>query len=361
MDAAIVKRLSAAVPNHIPRMTAPSSEELISSPVRRSVRAFRPYFQHVTIHEGAIEDLANDLASESFTLPQWDFGCHIEPSAPTEDVLDYLFIANSLNFAFRDFDSGEKYAVEYDGDEWRGASGLMAALSRAYDRGEPVLEGSYLADLSRSDVEVLFEPSNDVEIPLLGERHRILNEVGEQLVDQYDGRFHTFIDAAEPRLYANGDGIVDRLVAEFPSYADTAKVVTETGPLEVTFQKRAQLAVAMALGRLGPTGEFHLQDPGAFTLFADYNMPNIFRHYDVLEYDAALAATVDNEELLEAGSREEVEIRAATIAAADDLLVELNQRRESDELVTGAHLDAKLFLMRDDVASPVHRTRTTAY
>lgn len=338
-----------------------TSPVLLESPVRESVRAVRPNLEHVSINSEAIQSVAEEMSSDSFTLPTWDFGCHIEPTAPPEDVIDYIFTTNTLNFAFRDFETGAKYEVQYDGDTWSGASALMAAFSRAYDRGEPVLDGSYLAGLSRSDVELLFEPANDVEIPMLDARHRILKSVGQQLVDQYNGRFHNLVDDARPYLYAYGDGLVDRLVDDFPSYADTAEISMANRTHEVVFHKRAQLAVAMTLGRLGPTDEFSVEDSAAFTLFADYNMPNILRYYGVLEYEDDLAATVDAEELLEANSREEVEIRAATIAAADELLKEINARRDADDVVTGAHLDAKLFLMRDEVDTPVHKTRTTAY
>jgi hypothetical protein len=56
------------------------------------------------------------------------------------------------------------------------------------------------------------------------------------------------------------------------------------------------------------------------TIFADYKLPQVLRHYHVLAYDSTLAQRIDNQELLPAAeSEEEVEIRAATIWACECL------------------------------------------
>ena len=59
------------------------------------------------------------------------------------------------------------------------------------------------------------------------------------------------------------------------------------------------------------------------TAFADYKLPQILRHMGLVTYDASLAEKVDNRFLLPPGSREEVEIRAATIWAVETFRREL--------------------------------------
>jgi hypothetical protein len=54
-------------------------------------------------------------------------------------------------------------------------------------------------------------------------------------------------------------------------------------------------------------------------MFADYVVPAVLRHWGILEYSSALAASVDGQSEIAAGSEEEVEIRACTITAVEQL------------------------------------------
>lgn len=332
------------------------------TPVRKSVIKAKRELNHIIINKNRIDKLAAEWATEEFRLPDWRapvFPNESEAGTSVDNVLDFLFIGNSINFAFRNFNSDDKFVAEYDGIEWGGAFGMWACLKRAYDQGTPILDGEYLSTLSRKDIETLFKPADGKSIPMLDERHQILRHVGDRLATEYDGRFHNFIADCPPRLFAEGEGIVDRLVEEFPSFNDVGTLQKPGSDIRVCFHKRAQLAPAMAYGRFHGTPKFELSDPSAFTVFADYNLPNVLRHFGVLEYDPTLRSTIDNRELIDAGSREEVELRVATIAGADLLIKVLNRRRES--LVYGPHMDYKLFSVRDDVDTPVHKTQTTAY
>lgn len=335
---------------------------LTPTPVRRSVCRAREKLDHVGIDDDRIEELAAEWASTEFRLPDWRAPVFPDESAgdtSAEDVLDVLFLGNSINFAFREFSSGEDFLAAYDDTEWSGAFGMWACLKRAYDRGTPILDGEYLSTLSRADVETLFEPADGTPMPMLDERLEILRQVGDRLTAAYGGRFHNFLAECPPRLFADGEGIVERLVEEFPSFDDTGTLRGPESALDVSFYKRAQLAPAMAYGRFEGSATFELRDPGAFTVFADYNLPNVLRHLGVFEYDSALCSTIDSGEVIEAGSRQEVELRVATVVAGDLLMETVNQRRESP--IHGPHVDYELFSLRDDADTPVHKTRTTAY
>jgi hypothetical protein len=58
-------------------------------------------------------------------------------------------------------------------------------------------------------------------------------------------------------------------------------------------------------------------DLDRLTIFADNLVPHVLRVDGVLRYDAELAAKIDAGELLEAGSPEEVEIRACAVHAGE--------------------------------------------
>jgi len=92
------------------------------------------------------------------------------------------------------------------------------------------------------------------------------------------------------------------------------------------------------------------------TAFADYRLPQILRHYGALVYASALAESVDNCREIKAGSRDEIEIRAATVQA-----VERMRRRLVGH--TAAEIDNALWLLSQQVADlkPHHRTRTINY
>lgn len=59
----------------------------------------------------------------------------------------------------------------------------------------------------------------------------------------------------------------------------------------------------------------------SLTTFADYRLPQLLRHWNVLEYvTPELNKAVDQCQVLVVGSEEEVSIRAATVVAVEELV-----------------------------------------
>src|SRR5690606_26461773 len=106
-------------------------------------------------------------------------------------------------------------------------------------------------------------------------------------------------------------------LAKFPQYADVAHY----HGLDVPFYKRAQIAAADIYLAFEGQRAGALTDLDRLTIFADNAVPHVLRMEGVLEYSDVLAAKIDAEELLESGSEEEVELRAAAVHAGD-LIVE---------------------------------------
>ena len=85
----------------------------------------------------------------------------------------------------------------------------------------------------------------------------------------------------------------------------------------------------------------------------DYHIPNILRHFGCLTYSDYLADIVDNEKNIEANSKLEIEIRAATVVATRFL-----------KKITGVsmnEIDESLFSLKGMVTTTHHMTNTTAY
>jgi hypothetical protein len=326
----------------------------MENPVLETTRYLLKKPKYVNINDSRILQLAEEWRHEEFNLPKWDLPVY--PAGKTNDVIDFFFLTDSINFAFTDFETKEKFEADYEGKSWRGAMGMTACLSRALDRGYPILDAKYLKDISRGHMEEIFK--GNMEIPMLDERLEIFHEVGNVLEEKYGGHFHNLVHDSNNHLFNYGKGMVERLVNDFPSFDDS---VMHAGQ-KISFNKRAQLAAAMVYERF--EGELPIEDIHKSTIFADYVLPKGLRDLGVLQYEDSLAKRVDNQEIIPSGSLEELEIRASTIHAADLLTRSINlyHEVEHNDNINALHMDAKLWLeSRGKDGFPHHLTPTIAY
>jgi len=323
------------------------------NPARQSTKLVLPHARYVDISEKRINRLAEQIALTELEVPSWQ-----APVFPEEDVIEtaeFLLLGNAINFAYTDFDTGNSFATMYQGEKWSGAFGMWACLKNAYEKGKPLLDGCYLQQLGMDQMEVLFEGMVGHPLPLLEERKEMLNHVGERLNELYEGRFCNLLQEAGKRLFDDGDGLVDRLVDDFGDvFRDEAELDEK-----IVFNKRAQLAAGMVAGRFQDSDLIGFEDVDTLTVFADYFLPQALRELDVLQYTDELDQRIKQGELLTHGSREEIEIRAATIQAAEQLIERLNEIR--DESVNALHIDYWLWKQARQADNKHHLTRTTAY
>src|SRR5260370_13633202 len=110
------------------------------------------------------------------------------------------------------------FQVDFAGQHWSDSEAEFACIKRALDNGVPFLDGKYLAKITRPELNKVFE--GNIEMPMLDEKLAVLHEVGKVLVEKYDGKFHKFIHSCSPKLYDNGNGLIDRLGKKFPGFND---------------------------------------------------------------------------------------------------------------------------------------------
>jgi len=151
--------------------------------------------------------------------------------------------------------------------------------------------------------------------------------------------------------YVGGSAIalVEEL-ATWPCFED----VSTYDELKLPFLKRAQIAAA-DLHRAG-AADFGA-DLHRLTIFADNLVPHVLVLDGILELDPELQAMISTEQLLEHGSRPEVELRACAVHAAELIVAELPG-------VSAAALDTFLWERGGGAhykAHPRPRCRTTAY
>jgi hypothetical protein len=327
--------------------------EPIGSPVLDSLRPVIENSRDVRTNAGKIAEVASWMAYEELPLP--DFALPFGIAADPAQAIDFMLVANAIDFAFTDFLSHVKFQVDFAGSHWSDSDAMFACIKRALDEGVPFLDGSYLASATRAQLARVFR--GNIEMPMLDERVEIFHQVGKVLNEKYAGRFHNFVTACSPRCYDNGNGLVERLVAEFPRFNDTSRYDGH----EVKIYKLAQLGVWMVYAGLHLTGAFRLEDPEKMTAFADYIVPAALRLMNVLSYSSGLDHMINTYQVVPRDSAQEIEIRAHTLYATALLREEINKVRPPDMQVIIPQVDARLWTHYHTTFWPHHLTRTIMY
>lgn len=325
----------------------------IGSPVLDSVLPVIAASRHVATDAAQLEKHAAWLAYEELPFPEFvlPFGIGAQP----DEAIDFILVSTTLNFAFTDFQTSVKFETDYAGRHWSDSEALFACMKRALDDGIPFLNGNYLSNVTRRDLEKVFR--GNIELPMLEERADILRAIGDTLVQKYNGRFARFVHSGTARAYDKGRGLVERLVREFPRFNDESRYRART----VKFYKLAQLGVWMLHACLSKSGAFRLADPERLTAFADYIVPAALRVMGIQRYSAKLERSIQTGTLVARESEEEIEIRAHTIYAVALLTEAINKRRPRAKQVINAQVDARLWTHYHATFWPHHLTRTTMY
>lgn len=303
----------------------------------------------VRLDKEVLVRFSRKMHKDRVRVPSWKCCYHICGSG--EERVAYLLVLDSLNFCFWPASGMDKWEIEYGSRRLSGYYALAASLKQAIESGIPITRADYLAELSTSKLRKVL--GGQGELQLLEDRVQILNEVGQLLVEDHDGKAHQLVEVSGMSAVT-----LARLLAErLSSFRDVAEYMGH----EVFFYKRAQIFAADLYGAFDGKGWGSLMDMGKLTAFADYKLPQVLRHLGVLSYTQALAQAVDQKIPLETGSPEEVEIRANTIWAVELI------RRELEQLGTelmAFEIDWILWNMgqaKEFKVRPYHRTVTIFY
>lgn len=163
--------------------------------------------------------------------------------------------------------------------------------------------------------------TTEKEFSLLESRAKIVNEVGVQIQTHFGGSFEEFVR----RSNYDAPTFVNLVAMYLTGFRDQAIY----NGSQVMFYKRAQILCADLIGAYSDIGAPRNIDNGQqLTMFADYRVPQILRHRGILTYSPALAELVDSESELAYSSREEVEIRAYTLIAVEQIMEKIAQSPE---------------------------------
>jgi hypothetical protein len=327
---------------------------LKGSPVLDSLHPVIEHSRDVRTHVDKIVEVASWMAYEELPMPdyQMPFGGGKESA---DDVLDFILTADCVDTAFTDFSSHINFQVDYLGRHWSDSDALFACMKRAMDNGTPVLDGKFLAQVSRPELERIF--AGNIELPMLDEKMQVWRQVGAVLAEKYNGRFHNFVKSCPPRLYDNGAGIIDRMVKEFPRFNDVSPYDGAT----IKIYKLPQLGIWLAYSALRNGNQFPIEDLGKMTAFADYIVPVALRLMGMVSYSNELEHAINTYQMIPPDGRQEVEIRAHCIYATALLCEEVNKLRPKDQQIIVPQIDARLWTHYHTTWWPHHLTKTIMY
>ena len=271
----------------------------------------------------------------------WGSGVPCDIAAAVQRV----FLEDTVNFCYWAEAGREPWHVKWPENEpvKNGRYALAACFNRALGHRVPILNADFLAAMTLDQAAEIFAGDDESVIPLLSEPLDNLRQAGQVLSEKYRGSALNILnwsiyDAVE---------LARILREDFMSFNDVAIL----GRQHVPFLKRAQLC-ARDLASV-----VRIYNTDLLTACADYKLPQILRAFGVLKYRGDLAERIDNFLLIPAGSREEIEIRAATIWA-----VELIRRRIPE--YSAAQIDSAIWLLSQNpkmAVRPYHRTYTVYY
>jgi hypothetical protein len=311
--------------------------------IRDAARRVAESARLVRIDAARIASLAPELAAEP--PPALDPAHHQLGDPAT--TLAYVVTIDAINFG-----SGWFPVL----DKEPGLSGYLTIATRLKRHFEA--EGAFgapaLAALDAATcADVLGQgAAGDEALELMELYAQSLRGLGRHLLRHHGGRFEGLVEHA--------GGSAARLVAELarmPLYRDVAEYAGRPVP----FYKRAQITASDLAAAFDGRGYGHFDDLDALTLFADNLVPHVLRLSGVLSYAPELLGRIERGELLQAGSPEEVEIRACAVHAVEQCVA---VSRAAGLETSARQLDSVLWTRGQDPACkahPRHRARSPFY
>ncbi|XP_053159785.1 queuosine salvage protein isoform X2 [Hemicordylus capensis] len=255
---------------------------------RHSAKFIAENSKDVFIEEDGVrkvsEMLFDKVLEKEFSVAGWKSSHELNPQAVSEDAVNWVFLADALNFSFWSEREDQKCLVKYKGKTYSGYWTLCAAINRALDEGIPITSAAYYATMTLDQVKHAFRSDTEVPMPLIEERHRVLNETGTVLLEKFGGSFLTCVKKSGK----SAQKLLQIIVENFPSFRDEAIFQGK----KVAFYKRAQILIADTWSVLEGKGDGQFSDISSVTIFADYRIPQVLVHLGAMKYSDELMKTL---------------------------------------------------------------------
>ena len=252
---------------------------------------------------------------------------------PTPVPIDFNgSLASEINFAvvLDLLQLGSGYRSPLHAATGMGASDTLTlgsvALHNAHNKN---LDAAALASVTPAEVATCFSlPAGDPTLSDLIEIiHEVLTGAGKALLAAGFTDFSALAlekdsESGECKKAKSAVALVEALKI-VPGFRDCAeyKPAGQEDPFTVWFMKKAQLAVNDLHERFAPRGLFCFEDVGRLTVFVDNVLPAVLRATGAIDVvDEKLVALIESGTPIPAGSPEEVELRACSIVACEEIV-----------------------------------------
>jgi hypothetical protein len=265
-------------------------------------------------------------------------------------LLDYIITLDALNF-------GSGFSPQWK-TQRQGKSTYknVAATLKAYADAGHALNARFAAHVTAPELAKLFGVAPDFALmPMFAES---LNQLGNFVIKEYDGEYANLLDSLP------GPELASQLVALLTTNLSCYNDQTTYNSQPVYFYKRAQITVNDLYLAFNGVGFGDFPDVAHLTTFADNLIPHLFRIEGALHYDPALLTRIEQGQLLEAASPEEIEIRAAGVVCVEETCRLINEKSGEDQQIFPAMLDVYLWNRAQSPhykSHPRHLTETYYY
>ena len=261
-----------------------------------------------------------------------DYG-HSTDVSPVQEQRQYYFVGNAINFSFW-FD---KYDEKYQFNNLSGSEAMWDVLQR----NQELLDAEYLKNIEQTKFREMFG-----NMPMEDKRIEQLCEAGKVLTQRYNGKAINILREADYKI----ENIIREISSNFELWNDSYG--------GIHFYKRIQAFINCILNDSICRSIVDKTGIEKMTILADYHIPKLFRHYEILEYSEDLKHKVDDGISLNSGSIEETDIRIATILVGIELLEKMNQ---SSFVITPSTLDGILWREARKIKVPYHLCKSIWY
>jgi hypothetical protein len=187
---------------------APARTGRSTADVARALGLDRSASELVRINRDRVELMARHiLASPEFTTfsrTTWDDRLFWNVEDPAADRSQLFAVGNAINFRYWCLDGHRAVRASgtIDGRDYRGAMYMWRSLRRALDRGVPVLDAAFLAELSARDFNGIFADDHGINPLDVARDDRISNlrDLGSRLLADWDGSFFNLVGASNGSL-----------------------------------------------------------------------------------------------------------------------------------------------------------------
>lgn len=298
----------------------------------------------------------------------------MHPSCEESWALDWIFVVDALNFCFWK-PTGE---IGWTVDGYTGYFALCAAINRAMkvkylgnnvnlyklfyylQENIDIVNPKFYATITEEQLKKILRSDTDVQIPLFPERIKVLHEVGSCLLENFEGSFENVVKQSGNSAVK----LLNLIVDNFKCFRDEATYKDE----KVAIYKRAQILVGDIWACHKNQGIGHFKDIEEITMFADYRVPQSLLYYGVFEYSDKLNEKLKKNQIFNNGDEDEVEIRACSIRAVDQLVDYAKGKIDKDKNINAILVDHFLWDFRRahakeiaEKALPFHLTLSIYY